>query len=1653
MHLDQSRTDSRTLASTPAPRRRRLGAALAAVAVVAGATVAVVSDAPLAGAGPAPVVTGYVPLPADETQAVMESVNAGADTTLDFTVGITNAGDGAIMYYDHWEDGFEADISNPVQSTTEVWGDGNPSNGDASTVCSSCGSDLLTSGDVFVLRNTITTPRNSSQIRYDGRDKVASTRGFAITAGGFSTPLGSVLSASASGYDTSKYGTDYVAPVGENTPTPSGTSPAFETSSLVVMAAADDTTVRVDSDGNGTVDTTSVIDEGEVAFVHGGVEQGAHVMSDKPVQVHEGTGDVGSSYESRWFTLFPTSLLSSDYLNPVASNLDNQRTITYLFNPTSSPITVTPSCTSCSGTLSIAAGTSTSFASPLGQATRFDSGGPNFIAVGASGAQSGAAPGSAGDGSATYDWGFALVPTGLLTTQAVLGWAPGNSTDPPLSAGAGHADDDPVWATTLTATTVHVDFDGDPATGALSSPDCFGSHDLELPVAALASTRITDPNDFDMTGARIYTCDGTKIAGAWGEDPSNAPSGSPGFDAGYAIIPSTSMVVDKTAGVATDANGDGLIGPGDSVDYDISISDAGSLAFTSVSGTDLLPAGSTYVPGTTVIDDGSTVTPIADDSVPPAATAFPLDESGVALPDITAGNTVHVRYRVTIDDPFPNHTPSITNPVTVTAAEASGGDVLTTPLASSDLSLTKSITTPAAHVGDDAVFRLTVSNAGPNGATGVKVTDLLPAGAVYVSSSPSAGSYVSSTGVWSVGTLANGASATLDITATIVSPSVTNSAEVTASKSIDPDSTPGNDVPTEDDQASVSLSVTGPSVGDTVWYDVNGNGTVDSGEPGLAGVDVTATWAGPNGTFGNGDDHAYTTTTDATGAWSITNLPAGAYRVAVSTGTLPNGIDSPTFDLDGIGSGSTSVAAFTLAPGVSRTDVDFGYTGRGVVGDTVFEDLNGNGTPQAGEGITGVDVTVTWFGPDGVLGGGDDIATTVTTDSVGHWSVGTLPAGNFRVQVDTADLPAGFANTVDPDGGTASRSGVTLAAGATDDAQDFGYRGSGGIGDTVWSDTDGDGVQDSGEPGLGGVTVTLLKDTDSNGSYETTVATAVTAGTGTYAFPNLSAGAYSVVVTPPTGLTATTATTTHVTLANAATDNTVDFGFEPPAPPDGGVIGDRVWDDTNGNGAQDTGEPGVGGVTVSLLSDTDGDGGFETTLSSITTSSDGSYGFAHLPPASYRVVVTTPAGRTPTTPVAITVPLAGGQSVTDADVGLHPGAVTAGSIGDRVWTDTDADGVQDGGETGANGVTVTLRRDADGDGTFETAVSTTTTSGDGNYAFTSLPPGSYQVVVSVPGGSHPTTPSAVPVTLWAGLAVTNADVGIRSTPAAPGSIGDRIWSDTDRDQMQDAGEAGLNGVTVTLLADADGDGVYTTSATAVTSGDGNYSFTGLAPGRYLVAVTSPAGMAPTSTGTRLVDLGPAQDVTDADVGLATPSGLPYDLRVQTSIEGTPQVNGSVVVRIDVQNGGPLDSPTDVTVVETLPDGLTYVSTDAPGWNCSASGQVVTCVLPAGLANGGSSTIGIRTTVGGAVGATLLTAATVSAAGAEITLANNAASVPVHVLAETVNATTTTTTTQPVASPSSPLAFTGGQPFGAVLLGLGLLLVGFGVVATRKRVIR
>jgi uncharacterized repeat protein (TIGR01451 family) len=109
--------------------------------------------------------------------------------------------------------------------------------------------------------------------------------------------------------------------------------------------------------------------------------------------------------------------------------------------------------------------------------------------------------------------------------------------------------------------------------------------------------------------------------------------------------------------------------------------------------------------------------------------------------------------------------------------------VVINPVNCADLGVVKTIDNAIPNIGSNVVFTIIVTNYGIGNATNVKVTDLLPSGYSFVSASPSVGTYVSATGVWTIGSLASDTSATLTITATVLATgNYTNTATATANE-------------------------------------------------------------------------------------------------------------------------------------------------------------------------------------------------------------------------------------------------------------------------------------------------------------------------------------------------------------------------------------------------------------------------------------------------------------------------------------------------------------------------------------------------------------------------------------------------------------------------------------------------------------------------------------------------------------------------------------------------------------------------------------------------------------------------------------------------------------------------------------------------------
>ena len=462
-------------------------------------------------------------------------------------------------------------------------------------------------------------------------------------------------------------------------------------------------------------------------------------------------------------------------------------------------------------------------------------------------------------------------------------------------------------------------------------------------------------------------------------------------------------------------------------------------------------------------------------------------------------------------------------------------------------------------------------------------------------------------------------------------------------------------------------------IGDQLFVDVNqnGGGAPDAGDKVLPNVKVTLTWTGPGGIT-----RTFETVTDADGKYTFENLLPGEYKVSVDPESLLAAeplldvlTHSPAGDVDAKKVVSADVKAdkdklaqaFKLSASVTLTgeknqnlDQDWGF---GVSADTAIMKAITTPDEQAQESfefIPGAHVTYTLT----LTNNGPGVATGVK-------AADKLPAG-------VAFESAAGDGSYDPATGVWDLSGLTLAKGEakkvaitvvitgegagklvtnvarithqdqvgddpTNNESSASFKGGFNLGGTIYRDSDASYSKSDSEQRFKGVTVALLGEDgtpvlDANGNPMTTT----TDEKGAYQFVGLAPASYRVVIVDPdkgdlAGLIPTQAytgrgeTQASVTITDASVQG-VDFGLVAPA-----TIGDRVWNDEDGNGV-DNGEPGVPGVPV-ILKDASG-----VEVARTTTDANGNYRFTGLIPGTYTVDIEVPAGfNAATTSMSVTV--------------------------------------------------------------------------------------------------------------------------------------------------------------------------------------------------------------------------------------------------------------------------------------------------------------------------------------------------------------------------------------------------------------------------------
>ena len=706
------------------------------------------------------------------------------------------------------------------------------------------------------------------------------------------------------------------------------------------------------------------------------------------------------------------------------------------------------------------------------------------------------------------------------------------------------------------------------------------------------------------------------------------------------------------------------------------------------------------------------------------------------------------------------------------------------------------------------------------------------------------------------------------------------------------------------------------SVGSRVWVD-DGAGTTANANNGLADVGEKPVVDGVVVELKDSMGTLLNSTTTKDGYYLFSGLTAGSYQVCVASSNFDadggllaaykastggNVADANT-DIDGDDNGSDDTSkglcsnlvvlddkeptgeatagtagddGMGTADNRSNLTVDFGVVPPKAptpmtVGDRLWIDANNDGQQGADEAaLQGAVVTLLDKDGNPAKDLTGNVVASITTGADGKYLFSNLPEGDYTLSVKAPDgyIPTKGGVDADDDAsntdsnfsaqpdGSVKTAPFTLSAGQEPDVAadgddtnsnltlDGGFykpaEPTHSLGNKVWVD-DGagdttkanNGVFDQGEAAIVDGVVMDLRDKDGN------VISSTTTTKGFYLFSGLAAGDYQVCV--------------------AARNFYADGGLlaSYKASTGGNETDANLNIDGNDNGSDDI-NTGLCSNLITLGAD---EPTGETDTASGTAGDDG-------------------------------VGTEDARSNLTVDFGLVPiPAPKVVAVGNGLWIDSNANGLQDAGESPLPFALVTLL-DKDGNRAKDisgSVVAQVTTDETGKYLFSNLPEGDYQIDLQIPQGYVLTTGGADPddnasnndsnfavqadgsirtpvFTLNVGQepiddgdtdANTNLSVdgGVKLAPKAV-SVGDTIWVDANEDGKQDAGEAPLAGVVITLL-DKDGNVAKDAEGNAiapVTTGEtGKYLFSNLPEGDYSISVKAPEGYTPTEGGADVDD--------------------------------------------------------------------------------------------------------------------------------------------------------------------------------------------------------
>ncbi|MBS4029055.1 MAG: T9SS type A sorting domain-containing protein [Ignavibacteriales bacterium] len=547
------------------------------------------------------------------------------------------------------------------------------------------------------------------------------------------------------------------------------------------------------------------------------------------------------------------------------------------------------------------------------------------------------------------------------------------------------------------------------------------------------------------------------------------------------------------------------------------------------------------------------------------------------------------------------------------------------------------------------------------------------------------------------------------------------------------------------------------SVSGTVFNDFDGDGTKDAGELGVQNWKVKIS--------GNRTDSILTT---ADGIYSFNQLTFGSYTVMQEVQndwiqTLP--VNNQPY-------------SFIAQSGTILNNRDFGNFRLGSIAGMKFNDINGNGVKDVGEtGMSNWLIRLNGAKTDSQL-----------TDGNGVYQFNSLAGGTYSI---TEKLQSGWFQSI-PASGSYS---ITMRSGLDTANVLFGNYLLGSISGFVFNDINSNGTFDSGENGIANWKLRI-----SGTANETTM----TDNGGNFTFPNLRIGNYTVTQILPSGWIQKfpASNGTYAVTISAGTISTgKNFGnFQL------GIISGKIFNDINGNGIRESGEPGLENWKINLTG---------SATDSMMSDVDGNYIFDSLQLGSYQVSQTVQSGWIQSLPVSggnYSVSVFSGTNASNRDFGNYQ----LGSISGIKFEDINGDGVKGTNEPVLSNWKIRLNG-LRTDSMF--------TDGNGAYLFNNLAIGNYTVSEVLQNGWAQSLPpnGQYTLTVTSGLHLTNKNFGNYRYASLSGLK----WNDINDNGIKDNGEPVLSGWKIYIA------GPKNDSTT--TNGSGHYSFQNLFVGTYSVS--------------------------------------------------------------------------------------------------------------------------------------------------------------------------------------------------------------------------